>query len=103
MEVQEMVLEIKYVRVIEYKVELKTMDVEMIKNKQKTENLKDKEKMEHMIKYIKVIGAPDHRPLSLTHYHHHHPGQHQISILQHVRICEDLGRGEVRAQPKSRA
>ena len=86
MEVQEMVLEIKYVRVIEYKVELKTMDVEMIKHKQKTENLKDKEKMENMAKGEKVIGAPDHRPLRLTHYHHHYPGQHQTLASQLIRI-----------------
>ena len=94
MEVQEMVLEIKYVREIKYKVELKKVDVQKIrytektakmkykekfaektvkiKHKEKTENLKDKEKM---ITYKKVIGAPDH-----------HPGQHQTLISQLIRI-----------------
>ena len=89
-----MVLEIKYVRktkdvtkltkdVMKLKIvheeKEKTaniMDVEKtvnIKHKEKKTNLKDKEKIQ---KDKKVIGAPDHRPLSLIH-HHHHPGQHQ--------------------------
>ena len=78
-----MVLEIKYVREIECKVELKKMDVEMIrykmkhkdksgektvkiKHKEKTENLKDKENMIKHKKGHRSAGPQTAKPNTLS-------------------------------------